>query len=413
MLATALQPRQRWLSVFGLALFFGYLLFNSHFYWQGYQLVEAGKEPRFTDYTSTYAASLLLQREPAANLYVTERMFAAEVDAAHAVYPGQLTQQQAEGHGFARWLYPPIFALFCLPLALLPYIPSLVAWLSITAIPYIATLILTLPKRSGLILVLAAPPTFYNIQYGQTGFLSAGLIGLGLTLLRSQPTLAGVLIGCAAFKPSLGILIPIALAAGGYWWSFTTATSVVISLIAASIIAFGLDPWLAFIGTSGYSFDGFGRNLYNFKAMVTPLGASRMLGASINTAWIIQSLAALLSVIAVIWAWRQPAEGRSGLQASVLCCASLLFTPMAYLYDMALIVPAAGWLLADMLQRDYRRYELTGLILAMAIILPMFEIAHQTGVQLGPLPAMILMLLSLNRLKRFSPSAASNSQPRS
>ena len=388
----------RTLAIAALLIFSGYLIYSGHFYWQSQQQVEQGESPRFTDYTSTYAGSLLALREPAANLYVTERMIAAQVDAAHAAYPDKLSREQAESHGFARWLYPPIFILFCMPLALLPYIPSLIAWLGLTAIPYLICMKTILPQRYGLLLALAAPPTFYNIQYGQTGFLTAGLIGLGLALLRSHPTLAGVLIGCAAFKPNFGVLIPFALAAGGYWWAFTCASVVVISLIATSIIAFGVDPWLAFIGTSGYAFEGFARNMYDFETMVTPLGAVRSLGIAVEPSWILQGVASALCLAAVIWAWCQNRQAL-GLQSAVLCCASLLATPMAYLYDLTLLVPAAAWLLADMFKRGYRPLELYLLIVAMILILPLFKLVPWSGIPLGPLMPLTLLLLALNRLR--------------
>ena len=62
-----------------------------------------------------------------------------------------------------------------------------------------------------------------------SGFLIGGLIALGLTLLSSRPWLAGLLIGLASVKPHFGVLIPLALVAGGYWRSFFSAALTVIT----------------------------------------------------------------------------------------------------------------------------------------------------------------------------------------
>ena len=55
---------------------------------------------------------------------------------------------------------------------------------------------------------------FVNVGHGQNGFLTAALLGGALHWLDRRPWLAGVLIGCLAYKPQFGVLIPVALLAG-------------------------------------------------------------------------------------------------------------------------------------------------------------------------------------------------------
>jgi hypothetical protein len=93
-----------------------------------------------------------------------------------------------------------MFIFAVAPLAYLPYLPSYLLW-------------------------LAAPPVFFNVMYGQTGFLTGGLIGLGLVLLGRRPILAGILVGLASVKPHFGVLIPLALIAGGYWRVFAAVAT--------------------------------------------------------------------------------------------------------------------------------------------------------------------------------------------
>jgi alpha-1,2-mannosyltransferase len=69
------------------------------------------------------------------------------------------------------------------------------------------------------------PGLLANAVVGQNGFLSPALVGGALLLLPGSATVAGCLIGLLAFKPHLGILLPIVLVAGGYWRAIAAATA--------------------------------------------------------------------------------------------------------------------------------------------------------------------------------------------
>jgi len=162
-----------WLVVFGYALFVGAKITD------GYRDAARGDTPLFTDFTPTYAASMIVRELPAEFVYMQRTMVAAGKEAARRIY-GDLTDKQAGVVGFAPWMYPPTFILLVLPLAYLPYLIAWAGWLCVTALPYLLTLRQILPDRLGLPFALAAPPAFFNLMYGQTGFLTAGLIGSGL-----------------------------------------------------------------------------------------------------------------------------------------------------------------------------------------------------------------------------------------
>jgi len=382
------------------AIFLAYLLFVALLHYQGRQQAAEGGTPFFNDFTSNYAASQMLRNQPAANLYLEEHLYPAERAAANAAYGGTLSDPQTRIHGYAAWLYPPLFILLCLPLAAFSHLTAYLLWLLVTAVPYVAAVRQILPARYAWPLVLAAPPTFFNLIYGQTGYLTAGLIGLGLSLLQRYPTLAGICIGCAAFKPQFGILIPFALLAGRFWWPFVVATTTVIASIAASIIAFGDDPWFAFIGTQLRNFDGFAAGAYNLNAMVTPFSAIRLAGASIDQAWAGQGLISLLMLGLTLWSWGFGArrDPHFCLRPALLCCAALLATPMAYLYDLPLLVLAAAWLLLDMQKENFRKAEPILLLGALSLTLGLKEIAVTTHLQLGPLLSALLLLQGLYRM---------------
>ena len=51
---------------------------------------------------------------------------------------------------------------------------------------------------------------------------------LSLALIDRRPWLAGVLIGCLAYKPQFGLLIPLVLVASGRWRVFAAAVATVL-----------------------------------------------------------------------------------------------------------------------------------------------------------------------------------------
>ncbi|HBS33696.1 MAG TPA: hypothetical protein DEA50_01280, partial [Parvularcula sp.] len=59
------------------------------------------------------------------------------------------------------------------------------------------------------------PAALIALKYGQAAFLLSALFTGALMSLQRRPLLSGALFGLMAFKPQYGLLIPVALAAGG------------------------------------------------------------------------------------------------------------------------------------------------------------------------------------------------------
>ncbi|HEY0884904.1 MAG TPA: glycosyltransferase family 87 protein [Ramlibacter sp.] len=368
---------------------------------RGYAAAARGEKPLFTDYTSLYAASMLLQTDRPENLYIPRRMYQANVASAYAVYGDAITEAQARQTGFAPWMYPPTFILFAMPLAWLPYLPSFIAWILATAVPYLAAMRAIIPRRSSAAAFgLAAPPAFFNLAYGQTGFLSGGFIGLGLARLQSRPLAAGFWIGLASIKPHLGILIPVALAAGGHWRAFASAALTVVALIAASIAVLGIDPWYGFIGTTLFHIDGFDAGAYTWSSMASILSTAHLAGIPLARAWTLQFAAAALAALCVglVWAIGRRRPDTLGLQSAILCLATPLAIPMVYLYDLVIVVPAAAWIWMDMRRHGTNASEVAVFVSSFAGLITSFLIAAHFDIQIGP--ALVAALLSL-ALRRF------------
>jgi len=398
----------RLLSALGLAIFIGYLITVALIHVDGRHAAARGETPLLTDFTSLYAASMLLRQQPAVDLYRPREMFQASLLAAQAAYDGNLNEKQVRAIGFHPWMYPPPFIVLAAPLAYLPYLYAWLAWLALTSVPYLLAMRNILKDGSFWLITLGAPPVFFNIMYGQTGFLSAGLIGLGLVWLRPRPILAGICLGLASVKPHFGLLIPIALICGAHWKTFWTAVATVIAMAAATALLFGTDVWFAFIGTLLSSLRGFEQGFYKWSVMPSALGALHQAGLDLNWAWRGQMLATGLALATVGWAWWwHPARPvRPELQAAILCLATLLAVPMVYLYDLMLLVPAIAWLWADMRDRGHRQWDFLLLAGAGTAMIGLREVEHW-GPVVGATITASLLFLSLARLTKARRQPAS------
>src|SRR5512146_2067108 len=172
-------------------------------------------KPIGTDFVSFWTVSLALHHGAAAAVYQPLHLAALE--------------QPLTGRAdlFYAWAYPPIALLVVAPLAFLPYLWSLAGWLLFGLALYLQALWRILPRGLTLAAGLAFPAVFITLGHGQNALLSAGLTGTGLALLSAQPVAAGIALGALAFKPQLGILLPLALAAGGHWRAFASAAATV------------------------------------------------------------------------------------------------------------------------------------------------------------------------------------------
>lgn len=398
------------------AVFAAYLAYVASMFIGGYRAAAAGGIPWYTDFTQTYAVSLVVREIGAIYLFADEPVFLAIVDTARLAYGPELSARQALAAGTVAspWMYPPSFIFLIAPLAFMPYLLAYLSWIAATAIPYLAAMRQILGDgaawRNAWPIALASPTTFSNLMYGQTGLLSAGLIGLGLHLIKPHPLLAGVFIGLASVKPHLGLLIPIALAAGGHWRVFAAASATTLGLAAASAFVYGLAPWAATLDSLDYYAEGFAVGGYSLLPMTSVLSTVRLPGGSATAMWMAQGIAtvAVAVLVAAVW-WQGRRRPESlGLQAAILCFATPLALPACYVYDLALLMPGVAWLWLDLCRRGGRRREYAGLIFALAVPMFSYELARVSGIQIGAASPLGLLLLALYRQFAFRPVALSD-----
>ena len=348
-------------------------------------LIDRNGKPLGTDFSNVYAAGSLTWQGRPAEAYQPALQHAEE----QAVFGGREVP-------FYGWLYPPFFFSVAFLVASLPYAWGLAIWLAASLAAYLAAMRAILPRPETLLIAAAFPAVFINIGHGQNGFLTAALLGGALHWLDRRPWLAGVLIGLLAYKPQFGVLIPVALLAGGRWSTIGAAVATIAALLAVSFVTLGGGVWHAFADSMTFTQTvvleqgGIG-----WEKIQSVFSAMRMWGAGVHLAYAVQIALALMLAASLAWLWRSNAAFE--LKASALATASLLATPYVLDYDLVALAVGIVFFVRHGLSRGFRTFEIS--LLAAAWIVPLLSrgVAGATGIPLGLLVLLAFYVFTLRR----------------
>ncbi|MCJ2181875.1 DUF2029 domain-containing protein [Novosphingobium sp. 1949] len=294
--------------------------------------------------------------------------------------------------GFTAFFYPPVFLPLCWLLGWPGYFAALGGWLAITGSICFAAL-QAWWRRAGLgrhaaLAALAFPPVVIVCTHGQSAFLVAGLLALGLILVPERKAIAGILLGLATIKPQFGLLVPIALLASREGQVIGFAVLGALALCALTTLAFGAMVWPHWLTLSDEARTVLDAGAVGYAKMASPFAAMRLLGASLGLAYGIQAIVSLAVAGAVGWtAWR--GGYTQGLAALVLAGAPLA-TPFVFDYDLVLLGFPLVWLVGQGLARGWADWEKPGV--AMAFAVPAF--ARGLAMHL-PVPLLAPVLMGL------------------
>jgi len=334
------------------------------------------------DYVGLYTAGELALRGAPGAAYDAERHKAA-----------QRQLREDPNGGFYPWPYPPSFLFVAAALATMPYYLSMLTWVLTTFAAFAAALARITVSRRDLLLMLATPAAWLNLYVGQNGALTAALIGFGLVLLPAQPVAAGICIGLLSLKPHLGLLIPIALLAGGYFRAFAAAVLTVLALVISSVVVFGADPWLAM----PYQLErvtALVKTTNLTEKIQSAFGLARSLGLSIECALWIQAAVVAASAGLIGWLWSRRTVSFD-LKAAALAAALTLASPYQFVYDLVILTIAQAFLLRHFARTRADRIDICGLELANILVF----LFATTRVPLGIVGGMIVMALILRHLR--------------
>ena len=386
--------------------------------------VDRQGRPLGTDFSNVYAAgTYVLEAEPDVP-FDPPRQYAREQELFGKTTP------------FYGWHYPPYFLFVAGALAKLPYGVALTVWQGSTLLLYLLMIFgiaspsprvrgegrdegasplgsesrrgpLTLlrfaqstsPRPAGrgdiLLLALAYPAVLINIGHGQNGFLTAALLGGALIILDRRPILAGILIGLLVYKPQFGLMIPLALVAGGHWRTFAAAAATVAALTLVTTLAFGPEVWPAFKASTEFSRSVvLEQGQTGWQKIQSVFSWARMWGAPIPLAYALQGALTIAIGVVIVRVWRSAAA--PALKSATLCVAAILATPYSLDYDMMVLAPVIAFFALDGLRRGFGPWEKTALAALWLVPLLARSVAQATLIPLG-VPAMLATCVLLLR----------------
>jgi hypothetical protein len=303
------------------------------------------------------------------------------------------------------WSFPPTFLAMILPTALLPYLWALAVWMALTFAGYSLVLRKIIPRTETFWPALAFPGAFATFMNGQNGFLAVSLLGGALLSLESSPLLAGVFFGLFSYKPPMGVLVPLVLAATGRWRTFFAATLTALALVAISFVMFGAETWRAFFNTLAFTRHlTIERGGIQFYTMQTVFAGARLLGAGIATAYVVQIVAGVIAAAIVVWTWRQDIQFE--LKASALVSGIPLLSPYMNYYDLIVLGLPIAWLALEGRRSGFLPFEKSLLVVAWVLPLLCEPVALSTHVPLTPLVCFLLLALIVRRAKMAAPAVS-------
>jgi hypothetical protein len=289
-------------------------------------------------------------------------------------------EQAVVPHGdaaFYPWLYPPTALLIVYPLALLPYLWALGAWLVAGLAGYLTALWRILPFPQTLWAGLGFPAVLVTATHGQNAFLVTALLAWGLLLLRRQPIIAGILVGMLSFKPQLGVLLPVAMISGGHGRAVAAAALTVFTLSAATILLFGPNAWHEFVANTSFTYTMLNAGLVPYFKFQSVFAAIRLLGGGPVIAYITQAVAAAGAAGLVAWIWRNPSD--PDIKSASVLAATPLATPYLVDYDLVLLAPAIAWMVRSRIRYGALPWEgvtFAAVTLLTLVARPVAECTH-------------------------------------
>jgi alpha-1,2-mannosyltransferase len=303
-------------------------------------------------------------------------------------------------------LYGPQVSLLFAPLAALPYPAALTLWLVTNVLIYalccyaIWRTCLALPNEKLTVFILAAgyPALIHLLAWGQTSGIALGCFTAAYLALRADRLfLAGLAIGCLAFKPQLGLASAAVFLFTLEWKGIGGALITAVGQLAAGWLYYGrsvmLDYFqhllrvqriLSLLEPRPYQM----HSLRSFWAMLVP---------SASWAFVLYLITALVVLAMTVRFWRSSAA--LGLRFSVLLLATVLVSPHLTVYDLVILAPAflliSDWIIG---RASEPKVHVAGLLLYLCYLAPLIgPLSQWTRIQIS-VPAFVALLWMITRL---------------
>lgn len=344
--------------------------------WDEYRAQTPGHPPNYGDFLALWSYATALADHPPAELYNSSLLH------------GRQVALGLDPNGTNPFPYPPTFMLLIWPLSLLPYDAAFAVWMAGTMALFVWSIWATCSRSPvSLLLAIAAPASATAIAGGQSGFLAAALMVAGLRLAPTCPVISGMLIGLLAFKPQLGLLVPVGFAAAGLWSALTASCAAIAALALVATVAFGWEVWPAWVSMLPTYNKAFDHAETVMKIRPTVMANLAMLGCPLAVARAVQGM---VSIGVAVIVWRCFRRGADHLAVAALLVGTFLATPHAFVYDLPAVTAALVLFIEARLKTTavFAGWEI--LILIQAMIFPVLMVLAPIRF---PLSAICLMLV--------------------
>jgi hypothetical protein len=314
----------------------------------------SGNDLAFSDFFAQWSFACFARLKDAAQIY--------NGDTLHSF---QLTLEPALRQYFP-FAYPPSYLFAIWPLSWLSYGTAYLAWDGATLALFLWAVFGARVRTRMVWFVVLAPVTVITLSQGQNGLPTSALIVGGMRLMGGRPVLGGVLLGLATIKPQIGILIPFALIAAGYWRTLIAASVTALLLAAASGLAFGWGLWLEWWqGLAAHA--AYLDQSINNHLKPTIMANLALFGVALPVAHAIQAGVGVAVAAIVFWSFRRRADD---LSIATLQIGTFLAMPYVFRYDMPMLANAILLLVRD---RARTRQPMNGIeagIIVLGLLAP-------------------------------------------
>ncbi|MEZ4320852.1 MAG: glycosyltransferase family 87 protein [Myxococcota bacterium] len=284
---------------------------------------------------------------------------------------------------------PPALLGFAVPAAL-PYEAGLLLWTALSLGSVLTALWALGTGPLGGRWALAYPGVLLTVFNGQTSGFVLGLLGTAMGLLATRPAVAGAVLGGLVFKPNYLGLALLALAVGREWRALAAAIASAVGACALAWGVLGAATWSAWLAQADEVRGLLGSGALPVEKMPTVFAALLQLGVPAGPAQLVQAGVAVGATVAVCAVWWRGSDG--SVRAGALAAGTLLVTPFAFDYDLAL-----GWLAIAALASGARTRAELGLAAvswALPLAVPLLAFVH---LPLAPVVWMLVLAALVRR----------------
>jgi len=198
------------------------------------------------------------------------------------------------------------------------------------------------------------------------------------------------------------MLVLFALLVGRFWKTLIAALATSLMLMFASYIVFGHEVWHTYFTVMSLPMKLLEIGWAPWSIMPTFFAATLSAGFDAKAAYLVQGMVMLVVIGGVAWVWMS--KTNLALRGSVLTLSLLMFTPYAFIHELALMALPLGWLWEDGRVRGRLPGELIlllcGWLMPFTVSLMWDSVNILNGkLQIGPPVLMALFLFALIKAK--------------